>query len=120
MPTDSLGHSIALLSWANLTRAGRLRRSRHLAEAALARYDLPGAHLRFLREGDNLLYRVTTPDNGRFLLRVQELQRRTADELNSELLRLSALHRDGRLVAPGPRPTRTGALFAEVSADGIP
>src|SRR3954451_20374825 len=47
-------------------------------------------------------------------------QRRTADELNSELLWLSALHRDGGLVAPEPRPTRTGALFAGVSADGVP
>lgn len=91
-----------------------------MAEAALARYNLPGAQLRFLREGDNLLYRVATPVSGRFLLRMQETRRRSVDELRSELLWLAALRREGGLDAPEPIPTRDGALVAEVSVVGVP
>lgn len=118
--TKSAAQGARSLPWSRLTRSGRLRRSRQLAEVALERYDLPGAQLHFLRDGDNLLYRVATPTGGRFLLRVQEPSRRNTDELRSELLWLSALRHDGGLAAPEPIPTQDGALVAEVSVAGVP
>jgi len=56
---------------------------------------------------------------GWFLLRVQEPTRRSADELRSELLWLSALRREGGLAAPEPLSTRDGAAFAAVSIPGV-
>ena len=106
--------------WEQLTRVGKLRRMRQLAEAALASYDLPGARLTFLRAGDNLLYRVATPNGDRFLLRLHESSRRSADELRSELLWLTALRQGGGLVVPEPIPTRNGAPLVEVADGGVP
>ncbi len=106
--------------WGHLTRVGRLRHIRHLAEVALGCYDLPGVRLSFLRAGDTLLYRVITPDSDRFLLRLQEPARRSTDELRSELIWLLALRHEGGFTVPEPIPTKDGALFAEVTIDGVP
>jgi Ser/Thr protein kinase RdoA (MazF antagonist) len=116
----TIGHDTVPRPWGHLTRVGRLRRTRHLAEVALSRYDLPGARLSFLRAADNMLYRVFTPDSGHFLLRLQEPARRSTDQLRSELLWLLALRHEGGFAVPEPIPTRDGALFAEVTIDGVP
>jgi Ser/Thr protein kinase RdoA (MazF antagonist) len=97
-----------------------LRRTRRLAEVALSHYDLPGTRLSFLREGDNLLYRVITPDSDHFLLRLQEPARRSTDELRSEMIWLLTLRNEGGLVVPEPIPTRDGTFFADVTIDGGP
>ena len=106
--------------WAQLTPAGRQRRLRRLAETALGRYDRAGARLSFLRAGDNLLYRVASPDGGRFLLRLQPFSRQGANETHSELRWLTALRHEGGLPVPEPIPTRAGMPFAEVTGDGVP
>src|SRR5690242_19522038 len=67
-----------------LSRVSRLRLLRNLAETALAQYDIPDAHLSYLQEGDNLLYRVRSPAQGQFLLRVHELARHSEPEIRSD------------------------------------
>jgi len=119
-PSHIAGRGAVSPSWEQLTRVGRLRRMRRLAEAALRHYDLPGARLSFLRAGDNLLYRVTTPSGEHFLLRLHEFSRRNADELRSELLWLTALRHEGRLIVPEPILTRDEMPFAEVTSDDVP
>ncbi len=121
LPTPQpIGRDPVPRPWGHLTRVGRLRHIRHLAEVALGCYDLPGVRLSFLRAGDTLLYRVITPDSDRFLLRLQEPARRSTDELRSELIWLLALRHEGGFTVPEPIPTKDGALFAEVTIDGVP
>lgn len=103
-----------------LSRVSRLRRLQNLAETALAQYDIPDAHLSYLQEGDNLLYRVTSPAQGQFLLRVHKLARHSEPEIRSELLWLEALRREGCLPVPEPMFTHDGAPVCEVAIDGIP
>lgn len=103
-----------------LSRMSRLRRLRKIAEAALARYDIPDAQISFLQEADNLLYRVASPAQGQFLLRVHELTRHTEPEIRSELLWLDALRREANLPVPEPILTQDGSPLCEVSSDGVP
>src|SRR5690349_1142316 len=88
------------------SRVSRFRRLRRLAEAALAQYDIPDARLAFLREGDNLLYRVTSPAQGQFLLRVHELARYSEPEIRAEIHWLEVLRREAHLLVPEPILTR--------------
>ena len=44
-----------------LTRLGQLRRTRQLAEAALAAYGLSAARLKFVQYSANIIYRVDVP-----------------------------------------------------------
>lgn len=103
-----------------LSRVSRLRRLRKLAEAALAQYDIPDAQLSFLQEADNLLYRVASPTQGQFLLRVHELARHSEPEIRSELLWLEALRREAHLPVSEPMMNQNGSPVCEVSIEGVP
>jgi len=111
-----------------LTRRGRLRRTRRLAETALQAYNLPGARLTFLRYFANITYRVdlpvaTAPDSGpylpgRYLLRVLL----SGDEAiaHSEMTWLRALSQEAGLPVPAPLPARNGELLKRVESPGVP
>jgi Ser/Thr protein kinase RdoA (MazF antagonist) len=101
----------------HLAQVGRLKR---LAAAALADYDLPGAHLAPLVHRFNTTFQVTDPEGNRYALRITRPGKSTVAEVQSELDWLVALHRDTDLVVPDPVPTRAGALLTVASAPGVP
>jgi len=112
-----------------LTRRGRLRRVRRLAEKALEAYGFEGANLTFLRYFANTTYRVDVPGSvgsrpwgsyipNRYLLRV--LISGDWESAKGEMTWLAALSDEGRLAVPAPVPTLEGDLLARVSTPGIP
>jgi Ser/Thr protein kinase RdoA (MazF antagonist) len=101
------------LAFSALTGAGQTRRLKHLAELALARYDVPVPSLTLLPNGWNTNFRV-----GRHhVLRVRAT---TAEFAEAETTWLTALARDTTLGVPEPVPTRTGDLVTTVVAQGVP
>ncbi len=86
----------------------------------LERYNIEDAHVSFLQEVDNLLYRVVSPTHGQFLLRMHQVSRHSEAELHSELLWLAALRHEGQLPVPEPIRTRDGSLICEVASSDVP
>lgn len=99
---------------------GRIRRLRVLAFAALAEYDLSVAHLRFMSDGWNTVFRVDTTDGEKFVLRITRPGKYGPQDVGSEMLWLDALRRDTDLILPAPLHTRDGALFTTTQVDGVP
>ncbi len=116
--------------YTELTRLGQLRRTRHLAEAALQAYGLSGARLTFLQYTANIIYRVDVPgptpvERGqrpylpnRYLLRVLYTSR--WEGIKSELTWLAALSREAGLPVPQPVPTLDGELLTRITTPGLP
>jgi Ser/Thr protein kinase RdoA (MazF antagonist) len=117
-------------SYNELTRLGRLRRIRHLAETALEAYGVEGARLTFLRYFANITYRVDLPQAvvcedetspyvpNRYLLRV--LISNHWEIAKGEMTWLAALSDEGGLVVPAPVPTLEGDLLVKVKTPGLP
>ncbi len=103
-----------------LTRLGRLRRLRRLAEDALEHYDVAVAVCRLASTGTNLIYRVRDADGRRYALRIAATNWRTADDLRSEVLWLEALSRDTDIRVPRVVRAADGAPFVRVAAEGVP
>jgi Ser/Thr protein kinase RdoA (MazF antagonist) len=112
-----------------LTRAGRLRRFRRLAQAALEVYGLTGARLTFLQYEGNVIYQVdlpaSTPNNkvgpyidNRYVLRI--LTTSDAQAVSSELTWLAALSQNAGLPVPEPIPTLDGRLLTEIATPEVP
>jgi Ser/Thr protein kinase RdoA (MazF antagonist) len=98
-----------------LTPAGKLRRLRQLAQQALACYDLKNPQLTYHTFDTNLLYRVTTTNGERFILRLAYPGWRTFEDLQSEALWLEALARDTVIPAPRVIPAISGELVLPLS-----
>jgi Ser/Thr protein kinase RdoA (MazF antagonist) len=117
-------------AYRELSRRGRLRRLRKLAEAALVAYGLDDAHLSFIQYAENCIYRVDTPaladppDHAshylpnRYLLRIHAMD--DVDAINSELTWLAALNQQAHLPVPAPIPNLGGRLNATIVTPGIP
>ena len=73
--------------YVDLSNAGKLRRLRTLAAAALAQYDLRDPVLTYHTYATNLLYRVTTPSGERYMLRLASPGWRTGAAWDSILNR---------------------------------
>ncbi len=112
-----------------LTRRGRLRRLRAVAEDARAAYGLAGARLRFIRYGENIIYRVDAPGPtipagsgpyipNRYVLRIHAIS--DAETIASELTWLYALSQEGGLPVPAPVPAADGRLLVKVVTPGVP
>lgn len=104
----------------DLSSAGKLRRLRELAGAALASYDLKDPKIAYHSFSTNLLYRVTTASGERFMLRLAAPGWRTYEDLRSEALWLDALGRDTTVAAPRVVPARSGEFVLPLSRPGIP
>ena len=116
--------------YAELTRLGRLRRIRQLAEVALEAYGLRRAHLTFLRYFANITYRVDVsgpvPHAGRsgfyvpnrYLLRVLSVD--NWEITKGEMTWLAALSREAGLPVPEPVPALDGELQVRVGTPGMP
>ncbi len=109
-----------------LTRRGRQKRFRKIAEVALTCYDLDIARLTFIRDFDNTTFRVGTlskTSQARFLLRIHKPHdpiRHSVAGVRSELMWLGALRRDTDVVVPEPIPNQHGDFITEVKVDGVP
>jgi Ser/Thr protein kinase RdoA (MazF antagonist) len=112
-----------------LTRLGRLRRMRKLAEAALEAYGLGGARLQFYLHAGNTLYRVYDPESahpnddlfepGQYLLRILQPDWQAPEAIELELAWLAAMRREAGLPVPEPIPRLDGGLLTRISIPGI-
>jgi len=119
----------------DLTRLGRIRRMRRLAQAALEDYDLAETRVHFLRQAGNTVFRIveTGPardprardagklfTDGQYLLRIHQPGYQATDAIALELDWLAALRRDAGAPVPEPVPTREGRLLTKAAVPGIP
>jgi Ser/Thr protein kinase RdoA (MazF antagonist) len=106
--------------YGDLSAAGRLRRLRSLALAAIARYDLRDPEVYYHGFDTNLLYRVTAASGERFMLRLAYPGWRAFEDLLSEVLWLNALRRDTSVLAPRILPAQSGEYVIPMGGPGIP
>jgi Ser/Thr protein kinase RdoA (MazF antagonist) len=115
-----------------LTRLGKIRRFRVLAETALENYDIEVERFAFVRQAGNTLFRVYAADSraageadgpyepGQFLLRIYQPGWQTPEAIDLELEWLASMRRDAGLPVPEPVPDRGRRLRGRVEAPGIP
>ncbi|GHG32967.1 MULTISPECIES: phosphotransferase enzyme family protein [Amycolatopsis] len=106
--------------FAELDRAGRTRRLRRLAEAALTAYAVPVARLTPLAHGHNTSFRVDGADGHRYVLRVQRPDGPGVAQVRAEMAWLATLRRETGLVVPQPVPTRARDLVTVVADPAVP
>ncbi|MGW4063834.1 phosphotransferase enzyme family protein [Amycolatopsis sp. NPDC004747] len=106
--------------FAELDRAGRTRRLRRLAEAALTSYAVPVARLTPLANGHNTVFRVDGADGHRYALRVQRPDGPGVAQVRAEMAWLATLCRETDLVVPQPVPTRARDLVTVVADPAVP
>lgn len=116
-------------AYEDLTRRGRLRRIKRIAQRGLDAFGFHEVCPRLIIESGNILYRVKTmnpmPTSGNlyvdncFLLRLHWPGYQSEGAIESELEWLSALCNAG-LPVPQPVPTIEGELSVEISIPGVP
>ena len=116
-------------NYEELTRIGRLRRLRKLAELALKDYGLTDAKLTFLHYEGNVIFRVDVLEKfsdkrlnnlyleNRYVMRI--LTTNDFEEVKSELIFLDAM-RKANLPVPEPVPTPDGKLLTTINTPGVP
>ena len=109
----------SMKAYSELTQAGRLRRLRGLAEAALAAYELKSPKIDFYAFETNLLYRVRTGSGEQFMLRMASPGWRTFEDLRAEALWLEALRRDTSIPAPRIVAARSGEYVLPMESPGV-
>jgi len=113
----------------DLTPRGKLRRIKHVAQEALEAFGFTEAHVRFLVDAGNILYRVKAMDpvpmegslyvKDCYLLRLHWPGYQNDGAIDSELQWLHALS-DAGLPVPQPVSTKDGKLSVEISVPGVP
>lgn len=103
-----------------------------LAQTALTQYNITDARLFFLSHSENITFRIETSSsyNGKtakFLLRIHHPIAQQSDSIwqqhnviDSELLWLSALHRDTNLIVPKPVQNENGTFITSLAIDATP
>lgn len=103
-----------------------------LAQTALTQYNISDARLFFLGHSENITFRIETSNSysgkpAKFLLRIHHPIAQQSDSIwqqhnviNSELLWLSALHRDTNLIVPKPMQNKNGTLVTSIAIDRKP
>ena len=107
-------------SYHDLSDAGKLRRLRALAIAALTHYDLKSPKIAYAGFSTNLLYRVTSASGERFMLRLAAPGWRTFEDLLSEALWLDALDRETDILVPRIIPARSGEFVLPLRGPDVP
>ena len=100
----------------DLSRRQRLVRFRQLAHIALRAYGLGSAPLTLLQYGENVIYRVDPPQGDRALLRLHAWD--NVPYINSEMIWLEALAKEGGLTVPRPIRALDGALSVQAECPG--
>lgn len=108
-------------AFADLTDAGRNRRLRLLAIAALEHYPVEAARVRLAASKFNTTFRVDTVDRRRYALRVGAALRLHAPGIaEAEAVWTAALRRDTELDPPQIIRARDAAASVEIAIDGVP
>jgi Ser/Thr protein kinase RdoA (MazF antagonist) len=115
-----LGYPPGVRSFEELTNAGKARRLRVVAAAALERYDLRVRRLRLITNEFNAVFRVDAEAGRTFVLRVNLPNRRSLAEIEAELRWLNALATETAVGVPSPVLAHGGDLVVTASATGIP
>jgi Ser/Thr protein kinase RdoA (MazF antagonist) len=108
-----------------LSFQGQLGRLRRLAENALAAYGVQAERLEPLAHVENTTFRVASSDGDRYVLRIHRVigspfhSPRSAAEVRSEMIWLSALRRDAGLAVPEPMLTTDGELHTVADVEGV-
>lgn len=103
-----------------LTSAGKARRLRTVAAAALERYDLRVRRLRLITNEFNAVFRVDAEAGRTYVLRVNLPSRRSLAEIDAEMRWLNALATETAVGVPTPVLADGGDLVVTVSAAGVP
>lgn len=108
-----------------LSHRTQVTRLRRLAVQALDAYPLESPSIRFVTHGENTTFRVSTSNDGEFLLRVHRPNRHgrgvdSAAAVRSELDWLLALRTGADVSAPEPMLTISGDSTVTVAAPGVP
>jgi Ser/Thr protein kinase RdoA (MazF antagonist) len=104
-----------------LTYHGRARRLRQMALLALKEYDLPVRRLRLLTNETNCIFRIDTESAEKYILRISDpLGSHSVEEIQSEMMWLTALHQDTDLGVPQPLHTRHGKMVVTVEIESVP
>ncbi|MCH8162311.1 MAG: phosphotransferase [Chloroflexi bacterium] len=96
----------------------QVRRLAGLAEVALPQWGLEGAEVTQVAYRENMTFRIDAGDRGVFALRIHAGNYRSDAQIQSELDLMTYLDSEG-VRTPSVVPTRDGALFTTVSADGV-
>ena len=96
----------------------QVRRLAGLAGAALTEWGLSDAGLSSVAYRENMTFKVDAGSRGVFALRVHQGNYRTDAQIQSELDLMNYLDGQG-IRTPRVVPTRSGALFTTVAADGV-
>lgn len=105
--------------WSELTEAGRVRRLRPLAWAALGHYPVEPQRLRLVGGFTNVIFRVET-ESGLYALRVDLDQDHSDGDVENELAWLAALRRDTDLDVSRFVTARDGRRYVYEKAPGVP
>lgn len=109
-----------------LSLGGQLGRLRRLAAASLATYDIRPARLVPLAHEENTTFRVETPTGDRYVLRIHRTAGspfhppRSADEVRSEMIWITAVRRETGLAVPEPVLAPDGSSLTIVEVEGVP
>lgn len=109
-----------------LSFRGQLGRLRRLAEDALVEYGIDCSRLVPLAHAENTTFRVDTPSEERYVLRIHRTTGtpfhppRSLAEVWSETTWISALRRGTGLAVPEPVPTVDGSLLTLVASESVP
>lgn len=114
-----------------LTRLGRIRRLRKLAEKALDAYSLTGARLTFQHYEGNLVFRISTASihdphfssdpayvPHRYNLRIHTTS--NIEGIRSETIWLNALRSQTGMTLPDPLPNQDGEMYTTLEIPGAP
>ncbi len=105
--------------WHDLSEAGRFRRLRSLAAAALENYELQPTRLRLVGGFTNAIFRVDTT-GAKLALRVDYHGDHSDADVDNELAWLAALAADTDLDVCRFMPARDGSPYVYASAPGVP
>jgi len=97
--------------------ADRAAALRELAKSALGGFELIDPGFVLIKDDGHANFEVDSR-SGRYLLRIHTAARRGRARVESELLWLEALHRDGFVDVPRPVRSTEGGLLVELSAEG--
>ena len=115
-----------------LTRLGKIRRMRVLAEEAIRSFGLPEAKLRFVRQAGNSLYRVIVPNpepnladgdlfvGGHYLLRLHQPGYQDPAAIALELDWLDSMRKNANLPVPEPVQALSRKYLIEITHPAFP
>ncbi len=104
-----------------LSPLGRGRRMRPMAHQILSEYGITTATLSQITEASNTIFRVTTPDRCRYVLRIVSPKScHGPDEIRSEMQWLHALADETDIGIPAPVATQDGRLAVRATHPSVP